>query len=408
MVKHWNDHYYYYYDFILFSFSPFPFVCTMWWKQALQRCAQLECNEVWKNERTPTFSVLYSLISFRPTTELNCFFGSFIVLVRQYLNGWCTSFLQQQMYLVGPRLFSSSQILRFVAAHCLTMLLVARAQTEYGSINDDVGRWWFRPAHYSYNECICFPISLNAYEMLMCLRMPHAEQSKLNGENVTSFLFNSRCGRGSVHFPHAVSFSISFATALFAIIQIKTIKIKSIFYSVLVFFFELFFIQRATAAVASNTLATTPTPFRMEIVTNNDNDFIQHVTRILRIFKWPLTTRSTHPSGICVWQPSLSIETDKRTGFFFRVTLEYWTRCPNKVTFCPPLSFNLTRASSFNITFWRRRRPNHLVYFMHNLSLQFFSEFRSEFRRLLRKQRGILCHAHDYVIIFVSFPDWIN
>lgn len=116
--------------------------------------------------------------------------------------------VRQQMYLVGFILFF---LLKFSAL----LVHIVRLRSSYkDGINDDGSRWWwwwrFWPPHYSYNECICFSIFPNANEMLMCLRMPHAacQAINLNGENVTSFLFNSRCGRFSVHFPHSLFFYI--------------------------------------------------------------------------------------------------------------------------------------------------------------------------------------------------------
>lgn len=104
-------------------------------------------------------------------------------------------------------------------------------------------RWqWFWSPHYSHNECICFSISLNALEMFICpmLLLVLAAYSipnnrMANEANVTSIPFIERWGRSPVHFSRAqtrLAFFIAFATALFAIIKIKTIKIESIFYSV--------------------------------------------------------------------------------------------------------------------------------------------------------------------------------
>lgn len=69
--------------------------------------------------------------------------------------------------------FHSAEILSLAEAHCLT--LCSSYIVPRRSING--GRWWWRwfwPPQYLCNECICFPISLNAYDALMCLRTPNA------------------------------------------------------------------------------------------------------------------------------------------------------------------------------------------------------------------------------------------
>lgn len=95
--------------------------------------------------------------------------------------------------------------------------------------------------------------------------------------------------------------------------KLKPLKLKAYFIPFRSFSFGLFFIQRAAAAIASNTHATTPSSFRWEIVTNNGNDFIQHVTRIVRISndRWPQAARTRVVFAYGPW-----IETDKCSGFF--------------------------------------------------------------------------------------------
>lgn len=63
---------------LLYFHSSLDFRFSVWCNKARAtaaqwRCAQLECNEVWKNEQIPTEkknSLIHSRISFRPTTEL--------------------------------------------------------------------------------------------------------------------------------------------------------------------------------------------------------------------------------------------------------------------------------------------------------------------------------------------------
>lgn len=167
---------------------------------------------------------------------------------------------------------------------------------------------------------------------------------------------------------HAVYFSISFATPLcLPSSKLKPLKLKAYFIPFWSFSFWLFFIQRAAAAVASNTLATTSSPFRSEIVSNNDNDFIQHVTRIVRISndRWPIAERTR----VVLANEKRLLDYRDRQKLKNPLATAKWSALPQQgqllSAHCPSVQLGprvyFVCASSSNIQFWRRRWPIHVV-----------------------------------------------
>lgn len=115
---------------------------------------------------------------------------------------------------------------------------------------------------------VCFPISLNTYKMFMRTgALPLDNQTKWRKCNFISIQFEIRPFFRTVSFFYIYC---SETTALFAI-QIKTIKIKSIFYFIRSFSLSL---SLFSGHCFSCPAALAHSPFRMWIV-NNVSDFIQ-------------------------------------------------------------------------------------------------------------------------------------